>query len=417
MEKNQFIIFADVPPEPSEEGLIKYKEAGFNYYNLTEDYIVRDGADGKITDEYYKAIDDCHRHGLKVILRTMRSNSPDYYDAVGDEFAGKADGYYMADEPSYTYVDWYGSPPIEKLKKVVKWYNAHGGDTYFHINLLQSYGMGLVHGSEAPDYETYVDAYIKEVLSEVKGEKSLSTDHYPLAHDEVNYIKGTVLYDYFVLADRAKKLREQGHSVRTCFCIQLTSDEGLKIRELECPADVTFQTNLALAFGAKSFEYFLYVGENTGLIPDKKNQTVYNPAYEWVKEANRRLHELGNYYLGYEWKGVRLYVGKTLFDERNARAFEAVKERQTEKFVALTGFESSADAVVGEFEKSGENAYMAVNYTEPTANVQNTVTFTFEGYKNALVIKGGTMQKVSLPCGRVAVSLSAGEGVFVIPEK
>ena len=415
-EKKEFIIFADVPPIPSKERLIKYKEAGFTYYNLTEDYVVRDTEDGKISNEYFKVIDDVHSLGLKTVLRTMRKNSPDYYDTVGDEFVGKADGYYIVDEPSYTYVSWYGSAPLDKLNKLVDWYNAHGGNSFFHINLLQDYGMWIVHGkTNTPNYENYLDDYIETVLKRVKGEKSLSTDHYPMAKFEgVNYIKETAIRDYFRIAERTKKLISEGHDVRTGFCIQLTSDTGLKMREMECADDITFQANLALCFGAKLLEYYLYVGNNTGIITDKKTQLVYSPLYDWVKRANGVVNALTEYYLPYEWNGAKTYVGSNYHDLHNAEAYALVKDKEIESFKKIKNFTCSADAIVSEFVCGDKIAYMAINYTEPTAGITNNLAFEFDGVKSVIAIKQGVKEKVDLVNGVLNVQLAAGEGVFVL---
>ena len=418
-KKNEFIILADVPPIPSEDRLIKYKEAGFNYYNLTEDYVVRDKENGGITDEYFKAIEDSHKLGLKVILRTMRSNSPDYYDTVTDEFKGKADAFYFCDEPSFTPVSWYGSGPLPKLKKFVDWYNEHGGDAFFHINLLQSYGMWIVHGRQnTPNYEDYLDTYIETILKNVKGEKSLSTDHYPIAFDTEgnNCIKESAILDYYLIADRSKKLRAEGHDVRSGFCIQLTSDKGLFIREMECPADITFQVNFAMAFGAKLLEYYLYVGRNTGLIPDKETQLEYTPTYGWVKDANAWVHKLGKYILDYEWNSTKVMLGTEVKDEHNARAFDTVKRFQPEKFNLVKDFSGTADCLVSEFTSDNGYAYMVVNYTEPTAGIKNTVTISFDGASKAKIVTNNGEQIVDLTDGIVSISLGSGEGAFIIPK-
>lgn len=411
--KDEFIIFADVPPIASEDRLKKYVEAGFTYYNHTEDYVVRDKEGGGITDDYFGYIDAAHKAGLKVVLRTMRRNSADYYDGITDEFKGKVEGFYIADEPSFYYVDWYGSTTIEKLQKQVAWYNQFGGDTLFHVNLLQDYGMRLVH-KVVPKYEEYLDTYIETVLKKVKGEKSLSTDHYPIAFDENgNHIKESAIKDYYLIADRSKKLKEEGHDIRTCFCIQLVSDKGLHLRVPVCLEDIIFQTNFAIAFGAKMLEYYKYAGDVESVIMDKKNQTTYTPAYDWVKTANERVHALGKYVLKYDWNCTKTYLGKDYSDEHNQRAFENVVSFQPQSFKALNGYESSADSIVSEFEKEDGIAYMAINYTEPTAGIANVVTFDFGNAKNVNIVKEGVSSAVALTDGKLSVTLGAGEGVFV----
>ena len=416
-DKSKFIILADVPPMPTPDRLQKYAEAGFTYYNHTEDYVVRDKEGGGITDEYFEAIDNAHKAGLKVVLRTMRRNSPDYYDGINDEFKGKVEGFYFADEPSYYYVDWYGSTPIEKLSKIVEWYNAHGGDTLFHVNLLQDYGMRLVH-REVPKYEDYLDLYIETILKKVKGEKSLSTDHYPIAFDDNgNHIKESAIKDYYLIANHSKTLKAEGHDIRTCFCIQICKDKGLHLRYPVCTEDVTFQTNFAIAFGAKMLEYYRYAADSEAVIMPKMVQDTYGEAYEWIKEANKRVHALGEYALKYDWVNTKTSLGTDKVDEHNRSAFATVEKFQPESFKELKAFSSTADAIVSEFvDADGKMAYMAVNYTEPTSAIVNTVTFTFEGKTKAIAVKEGQRQDLALKDGKLEIVLNAGEGVFVIAE-
>ena len=420
-EKKELIILADVPPIPTEDRLIKYKEAGFNYYNLTEDYIVRDNPDKTISDEYMNAIDLCNKLGLKIILRTMNDGSIEYYDNVTDEFKGKVHGYYMTDEPAPTHLDWYCKWCVDDYVKLADWYNEHGGDTFFHINLLQDYGMSLLY-RDPPKYEDYLDHYIETVLKRVKGEKSLGTDHYPMACiDGVNCIKPTAIRDYFRLAERTKKLISEGHDVRTGICIQLVSNEGLHIREIDSFEDVNFQVNLALCFGAKLLEYYIYANKgyaNPGrAILCDMEQTVYTSCYDFVKKSNQSAIAFAKHMLKYEWVGSKTYVGTEVQDKVNLEAFSLCDGKEIAEFKLLSDFESTADSIVSEFNNNGETAYFAVNYTEPTLGVENTCTFTFDGVKSALIVKGEKQEKVALTNGKVTVLLSTGEGVFIIPEK
>lgn len=415
-EKRELIIFSDVPPKFDGDRIAKYTEAGFTYYNLTEDWVTRDDGNGGITKEYYNAIDLCHEHGLKVILRTMRGNSPDYYDGITDEFAGRIEGFYMNDEPVYE-PGWTGAAAIPQLPKLVNWYNQYGGDTFWHINLLQDYGITqIVHKNLGITYEQYVDKYITEVLKKVNGKKSLTTDHYPLSYDEtgVKHIKETVLRDYYLLSERAKELKAEGHDIQTGFCIQLTYDVGLRIRTLECPADVTFQTNLSAAFGSNVYEYYMYAGDEGGILNSKKEQTHYTPVYDYVKRANAELVVLCDETLAYDWNATKVYVGEDISCEHNRNGFAMVEKYQPESFAMLSEFHASADALVSELVSGTDYAYMAVNFTEPTENICNHCHFVFDSsVQKVLTVKGGKKEEVLLEQGILDVSLEAGEGVFV----
>lgn len=415
--KKELIIFSDVPPKFDGDRIDKYAEAGFTYYNLTEDWVTRDCVDGGISDEYYNAIDLCHEHGLKVILRTMRGNSPDYYDGITNEFAGKIEGFYMNDEPVYEKCWMKGVAEISNLSKLVDWYNQYGGDTFWHINLLQDYGITqILHKDLGISYEQYVDKYIDEVLVNVKGRKSLTTDHYPLSYDEsgVKHIKETVLRDYYLLAERAKELKAQGHDIQSGFCIQLTSDAGLRLRTPECPADITFQTNLSAAFGSNVFEYYLYAGNEGGILNDKQEQTHYTPLYDYVKSANEQLVVLCDETLAYDWNASKVYMGSEISSEHNQNGFALVEKYQPQSFTMLSEFSASADALVSELVSGKDYGYMAVNFTEPTENICNTCHFVFDSaVQKVLTVKAGKKEEVSLHDGLLDITLEAGEGVFV----
>ena len=253
------------------------------------------------------------------------------------------------------------------------------------------------------------------MLKKVKGEKSLSTDHYPIAFDKegVYCIKESALRDYYLIADRSKKLKAEGHDIRTGYCIQLTSDKGLFIREMECAEDVLFQTNFALAFGASLLEYYLYVGRGTGIISDKLTQLNYTPVYDWVKDANAVVNKLCDL-LDYDWNATKTYLGTEKIDEHNKRAFESVKEFQPTSFVKVKGFTSTADAILSEFVSDKGYAYMAVNYTEPTSKTENVVTFDLGDEKSAIVIIDGVSSTTETENGKITVKLLAGQGVIVI---
>ena len=143
---------------------------------------------------------------------------------------------------------------------------------------------------------------------------------------------------------------------------------------------------------------------------------LHEQTYDHVKRANLRAIALGKYYLPYEWVGAKTYVGTKYTDCHNQEAFDLCKHKQIDKFALLKDFTSTADSIVSEFDKDGKKAYMAINYTEPTYNIDNTLEFAFDGAKTATVIIEGEPSEVALEGGKLTVNLKAGEGVFVIPE-
>ena len=183
-EDKNFTIWADVPANPQvEEYLRVYKEAGFTHYNLTEDWVKFTNVDnvygteddGVINQKYLDAIALCNSLGLNVLIRNYYADS-DYFvnDNDGDRPYAHIQGtysmpkrnitteltqlpavggYYMGDEPTWQQVLTYD--------KLIEWYNSYGGNTLWHMNLLQSYGAFLFEDAEGNmyNYEEYVDRY------------------------------------------------------------------------------------------------------------------------------------------------------------------------------------------------------------------------------------------------------------------
>jgi hypothetical protein len=82
----------------------------------------------------------------------------------------------------------------------------------------------------------------------------------------------------------------------------------------------------------------------------------------------------------------------------------------------LEKVESRYDAIVGCFEKDGQDGYMVVNYTAPDLNQSNMVTLTFPGCTTALVYtEEGTEQVDLVEGGILRVTLDCGQAAFVIP--
>jgi hypothetical protein len=60
---------------------------------------------------------------------------------------------------------------------------------------------------------------------------------------------------------------------------------------------------------------------------------------------------------------------------------------------------------------------MFVNYTEPSKQLEDKVSVTFNDCAHALVVKNGVAEDVHAKDGVIEFTLKAGEGYFVIPLK
>lgn len=434
-------IFADVPISPTKENLQNYKDAGFTHYTMTEDHVSLTNADGEfgtaddgvINPEYTAALDLCEELGLRVMIRNYR-NDPTYFVNATDEVRNyewpfqsityriparnitteltkypAVDGYYMTDEPSYS--------KIETLTPLVNWYNKYGGNTMFHLNLLQSYGSFMFDGHS---FEEYVDHYCDVILKDVKGTKTLSTDYYPLekqADTGDPYIKDGYLFDYIVLAEKVKEMNaELSDEDKVLLNLYIQSYKANDKRTMSSVADIRFQMNVGLAFGMKCLNYYTYTGseEGDGLVlrSGKKNQN-----YEWAKQANNEAHELADAILNFEWVGIKTYAGEQLHDETTATAFDKIADKTAESFTFISDVTARLDTIVSEMEdKQGNKGYMVVNYSEPSLGLTDLVNVYFGKKVNkAVVYINGERSVVNVEQDALQLSLGAGEGAFVYP--
>jgi hypothetical protein len=460
----QLRTFADVPPTPNERNLILYRDAGLTHYNMTEDHVWLSNKDGKyghqtgevddagnfvsewdetngaddgvVNADYVAALNLCEQLGLKAVIRNYYAD-PTYFKNDSDETRwrdapiehvsyripirdvgttltdlGSVDGYYMGDEPT-----WKG---IDRMADMPTWYNTqyeHGGVNWFHINLLQSYGNYLFDGHT---YEEYVDKYCEVVLSKVKGNKTLGTDYYPLKEDKYGnpYVMDGILFDYFVIAEKVKEMNatlSDKDKVLTNFCMQTYNANYT--RELSSEADMNFQVNLALAFGAKSLQYYRYTsgaGE-TCMVARYTNDPL--PLYYWVQGANKKAQALAPAILEFDWVGTKVYQGEQLKDQTTARAFNLIADRTLEKFTFIDKLTARLDTLVSEMQdKSGNKAYMVVNYSEPSLGQVDFVNMSFVGnVKKALVYIDGQSELVDVVNNKMQVKLNSGSAAFIYP--
>ena len=430
-----------VTMEKGANGEIIYKNANNEQIPYNEEF----GADdGVLNPKYAEAFATAEKVGLKTIIRNYYACAK-YFKNDTEETRDRditlpgatyrlptrdisadvvklptLDGFYMGDEPSWAFID--------TMAPIVDWYNnyaygniASGSDGWFHINLLQTYGNYLFAGHT---YEEYVDKYCDVILSKVKGPKTLGTDFYPLEYKESTgepYIKNGIMTDYFVLAQKAKEMnaeiKNENDKVLTNFCIQTFNSKNTKWRDISSQADVTFQTNLAMAFGAKSLQYYLYraISGDAGII----NQNTQQPTimYPWVKEANRQAQNLANAILCFDWVGAKTFKGEQISSVNTAQGFNAVESKQLKEFALINAVSVRLDTVISEMADDDANkAYMVVNFSEPSLGQTDYVNLTFaKGVKKVLVYIKGEPQIIDMEDVRLQLKLDAGDAAFVYP--
>ena len=420
-------IFADTPPDPRDEELIKeYYDAGFTGFILCEDGIALTDENGIMTEKYKECLELVSKYG-DVYIRNQH-NYPNNWnnaeateiDAYGgvkvtipkrsftNEFdtIGNVTGFYQCDEPSYDKID--------ELLPLVEWQNQYAKDKLFHVNLFPSYGSAHFSGHSL---EEYVQHYIDAVLAKVESPKTLGLDNYSLLNNgEENYIRPSYLTDLFTVSNAARAYNSRSDKtsdITVGFCIQSFVDTG--IRDIQCREDISFQTNTCLAMGAKYFEYFLY-NPAANMIGIKQNGEK-RPLYDYVKETNEELQKWDHVIMAFDWLGAVTVDGSD--EHENETAFISAASQELAELQMVESVKSRLDTLIGEFKDAdGNYGYMTVNYTEPSNHKIDYVVFTFpEEVREVLVYQKGEPQVYQPEAGQLTLRIEAGDAAFVIPCK
>lgn len=220
------------------------------------------------------------------------------------------------------------------------------------------------------------------------------------------YYINTVCYltDLWAVANKAK---ECGDNATVNFCIQTYNEKGnAELRVPETRADISFQTNVGLALGAQSFEYFEYYDWSAD---DDITGILTNGLYDEVKSVNRELLAWDHVFMAFDWQGIKTYQ---------------VGEDYTKGISQLSNLEkvivsASAETVVGEYKYTNgsdtDYGYMITNFTDPSKNITDSVNIEVNPGQQVLVYRNGVGTYMS-PDGndKINFKLGAGEGVFVI---
>lgn len=199
-------------------------------------------------------------------------------------------------------------------------------------------------------------------------------------------------------------------------------------------ADILWNVNTSLAFGAKGITYFPMIQpEYFARVDKENNQYDYNRNgiigadgntnryYPMVQRANTQISAVDDVLMNADSKGV-ITVGNAASDMTTAASqrnytFSGILSKTggkyTDKLSNVTA-SKSAGAMVGAFDYHSSEAYYVVNY-DTTENATQTITLTFGDSQDVTVIKDGvktTYNSVST----LDLTLDSGEGALIILE-
>ncbi len=219
------------PSEASPEKVAQAAEAGFNLIMF-----------GSSIEQNKRALDLCLERGLKAILiddrvvnmHPMQRNYSAVLDGLIEDYSAHPAlwGYYVKDEPN--------ASEFRRLAATSKYLAKKDPRHIAFINLFPTYATSKQLGK--PTYEQYVDEFCKTVRPKI-----ISFDHYAL-------LSTGERPDYF---ENLEIIRRQSIKHVTPFIYTLLSVPHGPYRD-PSEADLRWQSNTALAYGARGLMYFTY---------------------------------------------------------------------------------------------------------------------------------------------------------------
>ena len=311
-------------------------------------------------------------------------------------------GLRIKDEPSIDQISSY-SYAKKRFDKVF-------GDKTFYMNLFP-----VIAGPQmvSADYKDYIKEYVKEI-----GTDYVSYDHYPLKSDARgnNYVLENFLWNMELVKEAAP-----GKKIWTFL---QSMGYGNSNRELTSSADATFQAYSFLAFGGDGIQWFCYwsppVFDGATMFKEACIDRQGNPTknYDYIKTANLEIHGLEDIYFNFDWQGVMTTIGTDNDNGGENNSFSYLSTFLKSSHERIKSMKTQQDTLTGLFKDSeGRDGFMIVNYTEPSAGLQNKVDLQFENCTRAIVVKKGVQEVVDCENGALSFTMDAGEGYFVIPLK
>lgn len=350
---------------------------------------------------------------FEKVISEMFDENNQYIDhpAYGGNF-----GY---DEPNVQEMDTIAWQ-VEYYQKYIEENSATGGEIF--VNLLPAY---VADNSETLSlnkdytYRQYVDYYFEKIAPMLG---YVCWDYYPFKNNGTeNFIRDTYYYNLELMA---LKCKEYGYEVRTF--VQAKGD-FTGIRQLENIGDFRFQIYSGMAFGVREFNYYTYSSavdetnytSNDGYSLYDYKTGEYTWEYEAAKQVNNEVHAMEDAYMAYDWEGTMFKNANEMYDNQLfANLTSPMESHDRMEFVSCT-----QDVMAGVFKAKdadsiAQDAFMLVNVTDPSENLDCEVTVQFKDAKALLMYRFGEEKVVDLANdGTYTFKLEPGEGRFVIPLK
>ena len=415
-------------PSPNEQEYTLYRDAGLNTVLLVNHNFWRIEGSDTLRDGYYLGRADGYegqtmterslalakQMGLSVVLSDGNYLFPEDYNVYEKhtiDYSGYEDvivGVFSGDEPSLLQISDRAAN-IQNAKQ-------HFPNVPYFCNLFPMYADKNTLKTDS--YSTYLNTYGEQFLAKTTAPRLLSVDFYPYISTAAQQYRW--LLNYRMVAEKAAEYDADTH-----FFIQpadgITLSYDLLTQEM-----VRQQVNVALAYGADAYSYYLYQpaigGYNYGLVEgDNLTPSRY---YQFAKTVNAEAASVEQALLHYDWVSTHpvtndvtdFSTGAFLMLQRDTR------EELYEQATLLTKAESDNRMLVTLLrDDDGNEAYYVVNYFDAYDDEQEeaaTVTLTFDGMKQVAVFGTVECKKgevVTLTDNTFTYTLSPGDACLVVP--
>ena len=275
-------------------------------------------------------------------------------------------------------------------------------DELFFVNLFP----GEIGDNQFGGYDNYVSKYIETVQPEV-----LSFDVYPLmiGSNGDMVIKDCFFNNLDICSYYAKEA-----GIPLWFSLLSAKHMSYVLPTTE---DFRWQMAVGQAYGVQGLVHYVYGSHDPDYTCpiDWKTQEP-TELYTNMKEANNEVASWDHIYMSYDWQGTAAITGSVNPYNTGAIMFCTHSVDATEN-TGITAIKSEEDLLCGIFkDENGGEAYMLTNATNPTDEIDTTVTLTLdEKYKGILVIDRGVQSIRLLEDNVATIEVQSSEGVFVIP--
>ncbi len=414
----------------TEERLREYKECGFDVLLLqgNDPYNGEDFEGSQLK----KNLDNSQKVGLKVIAFDLRIHD---LSAEPESLIGEGEGKFATFEALVEHIDeltapyrnhpaFYGmtvldEPNYEHLDALGEVYRALKTlkpDMVINVCLLPFFdssefivryaGKGTTIKYPKDAYKVYMDKCM-----EATGEKFLLYDNYPFRHNAQGN-KDYVLATYFRnLQLMAQKSQEEGGD----FGIVMQSCAMYGHREVT-EADIRWQANITMSFGAVKqcyFTYWMFPNKSIefftqGIMDDFGNKMLYDE----VQRVNREVDGTYDVVSNFKYKATYLdFAGFT------APAYFA-DLTETKKLTGVEKVTTDGQLLINEMRDDGKDydGFFVINADDPKLQTTNTTTLTFEKARNVKLIHKGITSTQKLGKDRtLTLVIEPGDSYFVIP--